>query len=145
METRNLKGHESTLRELFTDPPAGELHKQIAAACVDALISTTDSTLSTARFLVRVATSVNPLPTSELAEKSLWRLRPTSEEALLVELTRPYGGRPLRKIARLLVRLCDVRSPKPFAFWKEADAGQRSSAADVWRERIRKARESKGG
>lgn len=145
VQTRNIKDHEPALRELFTDPPRGELHHQIAKACLDTLISTGDSNASTARFLAAVATSMPSLPTSVLAEGGLWRLRTESEEALLVQLTRAYDGRRLKKIARLLARLSEVRSPEPFAFWQEADAAERTSAADAWRERIRRARSAKGG
>ena len=140
VQTRGIKDHETSLRELFTDPPAGELRNQIAEACLDAMIGTSAEPVSTARFLAGVATSVKPLPSSSLAERSLWRLPEASEKAILSELTRPYNGRRLRKFARLLIRLSKVGSPEPIAFWQEADAVQRTSAANVWRERIRRAR-----
>lgn len=139
IETREITGHDAALRELFTSPRAALAGGKIAEACLDAMITTCESRVQTARFLATAATDPALRSVALVTERGLWQLRAESIEAVLGELMRPYEGERLRAIVRLLHRLSEVRPPEPIKFWRDADLRARVKAVGVWRQRIREA------
>jgi len=136
IETRNVEGHDATLRELFTSRRAALADGKIAAACLNAMITTCESRVQTARFLTIAATDPGLRSIVLVTERGLRQLRAESIEALLGELMRPYEPERLRAIVRLLHRLSDVRPPEPIKFWQEADLPTRAKAVTIWHRRI---------
>jgi hypothetical protein len=130
VHTRGVEGQEATLREIFTSPRGAR--PKIAETCLQAILTTSSSRDGTARFFATVATDPG-LSVSLYAEQGLWQLKPESVEALLDELLRPYDGPRLRRIARLVRRLTDVRPPRPILFWQEATRDKRAAAIASWK------------
>jgi len=129
LRTRDIHGYDATLDELFTSPRG--VRPEIAEACLEPLLSTGESPERTARFLATAATEEH-LSMSMYAERGLFRLRPKSVDALFDELLRPYGGKRLRKIARLITRLTNVRPSVPIKFWESAGPDARADEITRW-------------
>lgn len=129
LRTRDIHGYDATLDELFTSPRGAR--PEIAEACLDAMIATGESPESTARFLAAAATDER-LSMSMNAERGLFRLRPESVDAVFDELLRPYDGRRLRKIARLVTRLTNVQPDVPIKFWESTGPDARADAITRW-------------
>ncbi|HUU86106.1 MAG TPA: hypothetical protein VM243_21625 [Phycisphaerae bacterium] len=137
--TRDIGGHESRLRELLTTRFRTQTGRDIAASCVDALITLTDDPVANARFLSLAATAKDPPPSAKLCEDGLQRLGPVANEALLIELARTDDPDRIRKLARLLTRVSGVRPPAPLPTWLRSDRPQRQQAIHNWRSRITEA------
>ena len=135
VETRRVEGHEPRLWEILTTRYAGKIAREIEAACVDAILATTEDSFATAQVMALTATS--DLPVARRCEKALEQLGPDSLETILTELTQSHPGPRLRKLARLLSRLSKVPSPEPFSFWGRADLDQRTEAVTKWEGQIR--------
>lgn len=135
--TRGIEGHEARLREIFTTRYPGKLNREIAEACLEALLATTKDAAATAQFLALVAT--RDLPASPVCDRGLQELGPVAYQALLTELTQSHQGFRLRKLARLLGRLSKVPSPKPIPFWEQANVDERCAAASEWEAALRQA------
>ena len=138
--TRKLPGYEPRLREIFTTRFSGKLGREIDAACLDALLETTDDPVRTARFLVDVACRKKPLPTSRLAVTGLERLGTYGCEALISELSSPRPQRRWKKVANVLEQISDVPSGQPAAFWMRANDTERGRAVRIWFVRLVTAR-----
>ena len=135
IETRRLAGYEPRLRQILDTRFVGRVGRDIEAACVDALVTTTADRMATAKLLALTAT--RDLPAARLCEKALERLAPPSFEALLSELTEAHPGPRLRKLAHLLGKLSKVRSPEPMTFWEKASENQRINAVANWETQLR--------
>ena len=135
--SREVEGHEDRLREIFTTRYPHQNSREIAEACLEALLNTTEDPVGTAQFLALVAT--RDLPASRVCDRGLKSLGPGAYPAVLTELTQSHPGSCLRKLARLLGRLSQVPSPKPIPFWGKANAEERCAAAGEWEAAIRQA------
>lgn len=129
LRTRDIRDHDAALREIFTSPRGAK--PTIAQACLDAMIATGESRERTARFLAAAATDEH-LSVSMYADQGLFRLRPESVDAVFDELLRPYGGRRLRKIVRLVTRLTNVPPGVPIKFWESASPDARADQITRW-------------
>ncbi len=69
----------------------------------------------------------------------LARLGASANEALLTELTAAEEPKRIVKLARLLTRVSNVRSPQPLPTWVRADKAQRLEVVEKWRTRIAEA------
>jgi hypothetical protein len=134
--TRGVAGHLPRLRELITTRYRTQTGRDVAASCVDALIALSDDRTTVARFLTLAASAQNPLPAERFCEDGLARLGAAANEALLTELTTAEEPKRIVKLARLLTRVSNVRSPQPLPTWVRADKAQRLEVVEQWRTRI---------
>jgi hypothetical protein len=138
--TRDIDGYGDRLHEILTTRFPRRVKSKIDAACIDALIATTEDPQATARHIARGATERTPMPPRRLAEDALRRLGPAACEALLVELARPsFDAARVRRLAGLLTSVCRVPSPDPVGAWARADPQRRQQAVDAWRRRLQAA------
>ncbi len=134
--TRGVAGHLPRLRELITTRYRTQTGRDIAASSVDALIALSDDRITVARFLALAATAENPFPAERFCQDGLARLGASANEALLTELTTAEEPKRIVKLARLLTRVSNVRSPQPLPTWVRADKAQRLQVVGQWRTRI---------
>lgn len=135
--SRNETGHTSRLQEILTTRMQSRIKREIDAACIDALVKTTDDPHATARFLALVATQQNPLPAAQYCQEALRSLGPPAIEILLQELlSQDHDANRLAKLARLLYRVSRVPSPEPFTHWVRGEYEPRKSAVHQWRQAI---------
>ncbi len=139
MLTRRVAGHLPRLRELITTRYRSQTGRDIAASCVEALIALSDDRATVARFLTLAATAQNPFPAERFCEDGLTRLGAAASEALLTELTTAQEPQRIVKLARLLTRASNVRSPQPLPTWVRADKAQRLEVVEQWRTSIAEA------
>ena len=136
VETRRVEGHERRLREVLTAAHKNAIARDLLEATVDALLATSEDTISTAQFLAITACSDSRAAVAAACESGVRRLRAAGTEAILQELTKPHPPILLRKLARLLADISKVKSPEPVTFWQKADEAARGQATAVWRSRI---------
>ena len=132
--TRKLPDYEPRLREIFTTRFAGTLGREIDAACLDALLETTDDPVQIARFFADVACRKKPLPTSRLAVTGLERLGSHGCQALLDELSAPQPRHRWKKAAQLLEQISGVPSGRRASFWTSELGPERIDELHQWRD-----------
>ena len=99
IETRGLTGYESQIQEWLTSRIESPLAREVYEACIDALIATSQSQATTARFLARVAIRDEPLPSSGYCRKAIARLGPPAFDELLYLIADAESGAERSRLA----------------------------------------------
>lgn len=133
IESRRLEGYQKRTREIFTTRLKPKIGREIYEASLAAMITMEEDRISTARFLVRVATRPRPLPTTRIARDALQEYKPEAVEALLGELGKAHPPERLERCAKLLHKISRVAPPNPHSFWRSADQRERQEATGAWR------------
>ncbi len=139
--TRIVAEQEGCLRELLDMRSADKTRREVDAACVDALLVTTDDALDTGRFLAHAASHRKTRTTGyKLIEGAMRRLGPTGNAALLAELARPeLDPAEVRKLTRILVRVSRIAPPEPVGTLARCTPDQRAEIVEAWGKVIRAA------